>query len=168
VFGRYVLPLLPIVCLLSSAAVFELLSVAARVPSLARPAFQRVLLAVAVVALLYGPAAGVVRWLDVYKRPDTRTIAADWLTKSAPRGSRVAVENSGPTYLDAAGFQVVPTELLFDHEPAWYRERADYLLISADDLARYGDLLGAGPTVFQISPTPQRWGPPVRIVKIEN
>jgi hypothetical protein len=168
VFGRYVLPLLPIVCLLSAAAVFELLSLAKRIPALSTPALQRTLLAVAVVALLYGPAAAIVRWLDAYKRPDTRTIAVDWLTKNAPRGSRVALENSGPKYLDAAGFQVVPIDSLFDHDAAWDRERADYLLISAVDLTPYHDMLGAGPMVFQISPTPQRWGPPVRIVKLKN
>ena len=39
-------------------------------------------------------------------------------------------------------------------------------MISAADLARYGDYVNAGPTVFQIGPTPQRWGPPIRIVKL--
>ena len=34
------------------------------------------------------------------------------------------------------------------------------------DLGRYGDYVNAGPTVFQISPTPQRWGPPIVIVKL--
>jgi hypothetical protein len=42
----------------------------------------------------------------------------------------------------------------------------DYLVISAADLTRYGDYLAAGPTVFQVSPTPQRWGPPILIVKL--
>jgi hypothetical protein len=125
-------------------------------------------MAVVVLVLLYRPLVSTVRWLDSYKRPDTRTIAADWLKKSVPKGSRLAVENSGPTYLDAAGFAIVRADLLIDQSVAWYRERTDYLVISAGDLARYVDLLGAGPTVFQISPTPQRWGPPIRIVKLRN
>ena len=165
-FGSSVLPLLPAECLLSSAAVSELLALSGLVTALSRPAVQRVLLAVAVVTLLYGPTAAIVRWLEVSKRPDTRTIAADWLINGIPKKSRVAVENSGPTYLDAAGFQVVATEVLFNHDAAWYRERADYLLISSGDLTRYGDLLGTGSTVFQISPTSQRLGPPIRIVRI--
>jgi 4-amino-4-deoxy-L-arabinose transferase-like glycosyltransferase len=165
-FGRYVLPLLPIVCLLASAAVFELVALAARVPAFSRPAAERALLAVVVVALLYHPIASTVRWLDLYKRPDTRTIAGDWLKKSVQKGSRLAVENSGPAYLDAAGFAIVPTDLLIDQNVAWYRERVDYLVISAGDLTRYAELLGAGPTVFQINPTPQRWGPPIRIVRV--
>ena len=50
----------------------------------------------------------------------------------------------------------------------WYRQRVDYLVISAADLTRYGDYVNAGPTVFQISPTPQRWGPPILIVKLKR
>jgi 4-amino-4-deoxy-L-arabinose transferase-like glycosyltransferase len=166
VFGRYVLPLLPIICLLSSAAIFELLTLFSRVPQLARPAVQGALLAGVVLGMVYVQGAATVRWLESYRRPDTRAIAADWLKRSVPKGAKVAVENSGPAYLDAAGFRVVSEELLIEHDAAWYRGRADYLIISAADLDRYGDLLNAGPTVFQISPTPQRWGPPIRIVNV--
>jgi len=166
IFGRYALPLLPIVCLLASSAAFTLVALTARVPALSSRAAQRVLLAVAVLALLVRPAVASVRWLDQLKRPDTRTMAAAWLRENAPKGARLAVENSGPTYLGGAGFKVVPVELLFEHDVAWYRQRADYLVISASDLARHGDLLGAGPIVFQIAPTPQRWGPPIVIVAL--
>src|SRR5205085_8788901 len=100
------------------------------------------------------------------KRADTRALTTDWLKANAPRGARLAVENSGPTYLDAAGFKVIANEQLLDQPMDWYRARADYLVISATDLARYDDYLGAGPTVFQIAPTPQRWGPPIQIIKL--
>jgi 4-amino-4-deoxy-L-arabinose transferase-like glycosyltransferase len=165
-FGRYALPLLPIVCLLSSAAVFALLRRARREPALSGRPAQRALLAAAALALLAGPTVTCVRWLDQLKRPDTRTLAAGWLRANAANGARLAVENSGPTYLGAAGFRVVPVELLFEHDAAWYRQRADYLVISSSDLVRYGDLLGTGPTVFQIAPTLQRWGPPIQIVRV--
>jgi len=166
VFGRYVLPLLPIVCLLASATAFELVDLAARIPTFTQPSVRRAVFAIAIVALFFGPIASTVRWLDLYKRPDTRTIAADWLKNSLARKTRLAVENSGPTYLNAEGFEIVPTDLLIDHDLAWYRERADYLVVSGADLSRYGALLAGGPTVFQISPTPQRWGPPIRIVRL--
>lgn len=167
VFGRYVLPLLPVICLLSSAAVFELLTLVARVPSLARPAARAALLALVMLGVLYYQTASTVRWLDAFRRPDTRGIAADWLKKNVPKGARLAVENSGPSYLDAAGFKVAGSELLMDHDVNWYRQQhVDYLVISAADLSQYGDLLASGPTVFQISPTPQRWGPPIRIIRL--
>jgi 4-amino-4-deoxy-L-arabinose transferase-like glycosyltransferase len=166
VFGRYALPLMPMVCLFVAVAVVEIVRLTSRVERLARPAIQRALMGVAAVLVLYNPAAESVRWLDMQKRADTRSLAADWLRSNTARGARVAVENNGPTYLDAAGFKVIATEQLVDHGVDWYRERADYLIVSAADLARYGEYLGAGPTVFQIAPTLQRWGPPIQIVRL--
>ena len=166
VFGRYALPLLPMLCLFISVAVIEAVRAASRFAPLARPAVQRVLAAAGVIFVVYGPAAASVRWLDLHKRSDTRELATDWLRANTPRATRVAVENNGPTYLEAAGFKVVGTEMLLDKDVDWYRQRADYLVISSADLARYGAYLGAGSTVFQITPTPQRWGPPIQIVKL--
>ena len=168
VFGRYALPLVPVVCVLSAIGVMALVNYLRRFGPFTRPAPAAALIGSVLVLLLWPPAAEAVRWLDQYKRADTRSIAADWLKGNAAKGARIAVENSGPTYLDAAGFRLTPTELLVDHPIDWYRTRADYLVISATDLSRYGGYLAAGPTVFQIAPTPQRWGPPVLIVRIGN
>jgi 4-amino-4-deoxy-L-arabinose transferase-like glycosyltransferase len=166
VFGRYALPLVPLLCVFIAVASLEIVALLQRVRPLARPALQP-LLALALAALLLWPmAAETIRWLDRHKRADTRAIAVDWLKSNTPKGTRVAVENSGPTYLDTHGFKVAGTQMLIDHPLDWYRSRADYLVISTVDLARYGDYVGAGPTVFQVSPTPQRWGPPILIVKI--
>lgn len=166
VFGRYALPLVPMLCLFRSIAVFEMVALATHVRALQRPARRRAVLAAAIVLLLFRPAAESVKWLDLQKRSDTRALAAEWLKTNTPAGTRVAVENSGPTYLESAGFRVVGTERLLDRGVDWLRERTDYLVISSADLARYGDYVSAGPTVFQINPTPQRWGPPVVIVRL--
>lgn len=168
VFGRYALPLVPMLCLFTSVAVFGLIQALSRFEPLARPAVRRTITAVAALCLLYQPAATTIRWLDLHKRSDTRSLAAEWLRTNTPRGTRVAVENSGPTYLEAAGFRVTGTELLLDQGVDWYRQRVDYLIISAADLARYGEYLQAGPTVYQVSPTLQRWGPPILIVQLGN
>ena len=168
VFGRYALPLVPVLCVLSAVAVVAALDYARRFRPLRRPVIAPLLAGVVVALLLWPPAAEAVRWLDQFKRADTRTIAAVWLKANTPRGARLAVENSGPTYLEAAGFAVATVQQLIDHPAEWYRERVDYLVISAADLARYGDYLAVGPTVFQVSPTGQRWGPPIRIVKFGN
>jgi 4-amino-4-deoxy-L-arabinose transferase-like glycosyltransferase len=164
VFGRYALPLLPPLCLCSSVAVFAAIDATPRFRALARPPARRALTLVVVMMVLYGPAAATVRWLDLQKRSDTRAMAAEWLKANTPRATRVAVENSGPTYLDQAGFKVVGSELLFEHPVDWYRQRVDYLIISAGDLSKYSEYLTAGPTVFQVAPTPQRWGPPILII----
>lgn len=165
-FGRYALPLVPMLCLFMAVAVFAVLEWVTRYAPLGRPLARRAITVAAVAAVLYGSAAETVRWLDQLKRSDTRALAAEWLRSNAPRAARVAVENNGPTYLEAAGFKVTGTEMLLDQPPAWYRSRVDYLIISAADLARYGDYVNAGSTVYQVSPTPQRWGPPILIVKI--
>jgi 4-amino-4-deoxy-L-arabinose transferase-like glycosyltransferase len=168
VFGRYALPLVPVVCLLSAVAVAGLIRYARRFGPFQRPAPAALLAGVALALLLWPPASVTVGWLDQYKRADTRTIAADWLKAHAPNGARIAVENSGPTYIEAAGFRPVPSQTLIDHPLEWYRGRADFLVISAVDLSRYGDYLAAGPTVFQIAPTAQRWGPPVVVIRLST
>ena len=166
VFGRYALPLLPMICVLSSVAVLWLVDSIRRLRPFQRPLTAHLPLTAALVLLLWPPAAEAVRWLDQYKGADTRAIAAAWLKGNTPKGSRVAVENSGPTYLEAAGFRVAPTQLLIEHPIDWYRARADYLVISSADLSRYGDYTSAGATVFQVTPTTQRWGPPISIVRL--
>lgn len=166
VFGRYVLPLLPLLALFSSVALLELVAALRRVPALSAPALRPVLLGAVVAAILWSPVVDTVEWVDHLKRADTRAMAAEWLKANTPPGARVAVENSGPTYLESAGFKVVGSELLLEHPPEWYRARVDYLVISATDLSRYGDYLGAGRTVLQIPVTPQRWGPPIQIISL--
>ena len=166
VFGRYALPLLPMMCLFIAAAVFDLVDLLARLAPLASPSRRGAVAAIAVLLVLYGPASATVRWLDQLKRSDTRALAAEWLRSNTPRAARVAVESNGPTYLASAGFKVTGTDMLIDRPLDWYRQRADYLVISATDLARYGEYVNAGPTVYQVAPTPQRWGPPILIVRL--
>jgi 4-amino-4-deoxy-L-arabinose transferase-like glycosyltransferase len=166
VFGRYALPLVPLLCIFVAVSAIGLVALLQRWRPLSRPAFQPVLVGVIAALLLLPTAAETIKWLDRHKRSDTRAIAAEWLKNNTPKGTRVAVENSGPTYLDAGGFRVTGNQVLIDRPLDWYRSRVDYLVISAADLARYADYIAAGPTVFQVSPTPQRWGPPILIVKL--
>jgi 4-amino-4-deoxy-L-arabinose transferase-like glycosyltransferase len=168
VSGRYAIPLLPVVCLLSSYAALELASALHRGRARSSPRARAAVYAVIVLALIYGPMLATAQWLTNQRRADTRAIAGEWLRTNIPKRTRVAVENGGPTYLSAAGMQVVPSEPLFEHDANWYRSRVDYLVISATDLSQYGDLLNAGPTVFQIGPTSQRLGPPIRIIQLRN
>jgi len=87
-FGRWLLPVLPIVVLLAAYGGLALARAAAsRAPRLAVPAAAAV-----VVALL---AQGLVHSLHVDRvlaRPDTRNSARAWLTAHLPAGSKVVVE----------------------------------------------------------------------------
>jgi hypothetical protein len=168
IFARYALPLGPMLSCFVSVAALAILRFSRRVRSLSGAWAQRLVYAAAIVLLLGAPLKVTVQWLAALRHPDTRVLAAAWLQKSVPAGARVAVENSGPTYLTAAGVRVLPTLVLLDHPADWYRSRADYLIVSSGDLSRYRDYLSEGPAVFQIAPTPQRWGPPITILKINS
>ena len=166
VFGRYALPLVPMLLVFSAVVAIEVVAALRRTPPFRRPLWGPVLLGVVVVFLMGAPTDQAVHWIAQQKRADTRELATDWLKANAPAGARIAIENSGPTYLDTAGFRVAGVERLVDRPIEWYRTRVEYLVLSGTDLSKYGSYLDAGPTVFQITPTPQRWGPPIRIVKI--
>jgi len=166
VFGRYALPLVPLLCLFTAVGALEIVAALRRLPALRRPAYGPLLATTVVAVLVLSPIAETVSWLDHLKRPDTRTIAAEWLKANTPKGTRLAVENNGPTYLDAAGFKVMAGELMLEHPADWYTSRVDYLVISAVDLSRYAEYMNAGRTVLQIPSTPQRWGPPILIVSL--
>jgi hypothetical protein len=153
-------------CLFAAALGVEIVRLTRRIPALHGARANRAVFA-AVALLMIAPfTIETVHWIAQLRHPDTRTVAAHWLMQTAPSGSRVGVENGGPTYLGDAGFHVVRTEALIDHPVAWYHGRADYLIVSGTDVARYADYLNAGPLVFQIAPTLQRSGPPIRIVKL--
>jgi hypothetical protein len=167
-FARYALPLVPLVCILSSVAIVELIRVLTALPFLARPAARNAVAAALVLLVIGAETADSVDWLNGLRRVDTRTMAAEWLKNNAAEGARVAVENSGPTYLGAAGFRVVGTQSLTERPPDWLAARADYLVMSSADLSAYGAYIAAGDIVFQVAPTPQRWGPPIQIVKLRR
>jgi 4-amino-4-deoxy-L-arabinose transferase-like glycosyltransferase len=166
VFARYALPLSPVLCLFVAAIAVEVVEATRRWPALSGARASVAALAVLALVLSAGFIADVTAWLRQFGNADTRTIAADWLAQHSPPGTAVAVENSGPTYLNAAGFKVVGTELLLDHPSAWYAGRAQYLVISSQDLSRYADYIAAGTIVFEIAPAPTRWGPAILIVRL--
>jgi hypothetical protein len=87
-FGRWLMPVFPIVCLLAAyAAVRAVDALGAR-----RPALKPTLLALAVVALC---GQGLVYSLHdglVLSRPDTRNLAREWMVDNVPPHSKIVVE----------------------------------------------------------------------------
>jgi hypothetical protein len=87
-FGRWLMPIFPLVCILAAYLVVRAVdAIAARRPSLAP-----VLLAVGVVALC---GQGLVYSLHeglVLSRSDTRNLARDWLVANVPEHTRIVVE----------------------------------------------------------------------------
>lgn len=165
VFARYALPLLPVLCLLSAAAVTALARIAAR-RATARQSARRLVLAAGTLVLTVSFAMQTIGWIRQLGRRDTREMAAEWMMANLPRGARVAVENSGPTYLEAAGFQVLPTQILTEHPVEWYaQQKVEYLIVTSEHARRAG-YESTGAVMFEMTPTVHRWGPLLRIVRV--
>jgi hypothetical protein len=91
-FGRWLLPVYPVLALLAGYAVVRALAlVRARVPRLEWPA-----LVLAGVLLLYQPIAADARSMAVLGQRDTREIARDWLAANEPRELRIIIEPAVP------------------------------------------------------------------------
>jgi hypothetical protein len=88
VFARYVMPLVPVACVLAGQAVAAL--------ARARPLPRRAL--PVIVAVVAAPSLVTSVWLDVLlTRTDTRVVAAEWLTARLPR--EATVHESGSEYV---------------------------------------------------------------------
>jgi hypothetical protein len=87
-FGRWLMPILPLVCLLAAYAVLELAESGAR----RRPLLRPTLIAVAVVALCGQAVVHSVHLGLVLSRDDTRNMARDWLVEHVPTRTKIVVE----------------------------------------------------------------------------
>jgi 4-amino-4-deoxy-L-arabinose transferase-like glycosyltransferase len=161
------MPLVPVLCLVTAATVTR---VAAFVRRQTGSREIRMTMIIGVGILLMLPLG----WQSVRRgrqleRPDTRTLAAERMTSALPRGAKVAVEASGPSNLGHAGFTVVMTSRLIDHDRDWYvNEGVDYLVVSSADLAAAGyDKLWRTAPVLQIPASAERPGPPIRVFPVQ-
>jgi len=87
-FGRWLMPVFPLVCLLAAYAILELTDALGR----RKPALRPTLLALGVVALC---GQGLVYSLHiglVLSRADTRNMARDWMVDHIPEQSKIVVE----------------------------------------------------------------------------
>jgi 4-amino-4-deoxy-L-arabinose transferase-like glycosyltransferase len=89
-FGRYLLPLVPFVCLLASIAVVSGVSLLRRfdIPRTARTA----LVATLTVAAVLPPALQAVSFDIGLNQRSTIELAYDWILQNVPRGSKVVIE----------------------------------------------------------------------------
>ena len=90
VYGRYLLPLIPFVCVLAAAAVVSGVSLLRRfdIPRAPRTA----LIATLTIAALLPPAVQAVGWNVMISRTRTVDQAYTWIVEHVPKGSKVAIE----------------------------------------------------------------------------
>ena len=97
-FGRWLLPVLPLVCALAAIAAVrgaDALAARARRPALAAP-----VLALAAAALAVQGVVHSVHSNRALARPDTRELTRSWMDRNVPRGSRIVLE---PVTADGLG-----------------------------------------------------------------
>jgi 4-amino-4-deoxy-L-arabinose transferase-like glycosyltransferase len=91
-FGRWLMPVFPIVALLAGYAAVELIRLISR-PRGLRPVFAA---AVVAVLLLAQSVAAVIHNDEVLSRPDTINAARAWMVKHIPVGAKIVVEPMVP------------------------------------------------------------------------
>jgi hypothetical protein len=87
-FGRWLMPVLPFVCLLAAICAVMLVTAATR----RAPAWRPMLGAVAAVALCGQGLVYSIHDGRVLSREDTRGLTRDWLVRHVPAGTRIVVE----------------------------------------------------------------------------
>ncbi len=87
-FGRWLMPVFPLVCILAAYAAFELVEWASRfAPALRATLVVGVVLAVCGQGFVYSVHSGL-----VMSREDTRNLMREWMVANVPSGSKIVVE----------------------------------------------------------------------------
>jgi len=109
-FGRWVMPVIPLVCLLAAFAATALAELAAR----GRGRIEAALVVLGAAALCVQGAAYSVHSGVVNSRPDTRNLARAWLLAHVPAGARIAIEPIVPKAARAPDNWTAPWNALTD------------------------------------------------------
>jgi hypothetical protein len=87
-FGRWLMPVFPLVCILAAYAAFELADRCGRLRPALKPTFVvAVVVAVCAQGFVYSLHSGLVT-----SREDTRNLARDWMVAHVPLGTKIVVE----------------------------------------------------------------------------
>ncbi len=99
-FGRWLLPIFPIACLLAASFALELASWGARRAPQLRTAFVALaMIALVVQGVVYSIHSGL-----VLSRPDTRNLTRAWMVEHIPAGAKIVLEPVVPNaWLDETG-----------------------------------------------------------------
>jgi hypothetical protein len=177
IYGRYMLPLYPVLCIFAGMAVWALARKVAEGRTVG--AWRRGVLAAAVIALLAIPVVKAVDFNVTLGRPSTVDLAVQWFYKNAPHGTKVAVE-AGALHLPPQFATVGVHRLTQRSREDYLAEGVRYLLAASPEFqttladpnrdrathAAYRQLLGGAPEVAAFDPGPRVAGPAIRIFEI--
>lgn len=177
-FGRYLLPLLPFLCVMAGGALAWVLEILhARV---ARPAVATLVTAALLVTVCWVPTANAVRTLRAATRVSTSELAFRWILANVPRHTRIGMESRG-ILLNAEQYDVEYLARLIRHDFAFYQsEGFEYLLASdqafgvalyrtpreAGAAAQYEDLFRRLAPIITFLPSRDHPGPEWRVYRV--
>jgi 4-amino-4-deoxy-L-arabinose transferase-like glycosyltransferase len=177
IFARYLLPLVPPLCVLAATAVVSGVSLLRRyeIPRAARTA----LIAALTIAALLPPALMSARWDRDAARTATVDLAYDWILRHVPPQSSVAIESRA--LLLPATYRSRNISQLREMEYAeWRDQKVDYLIASSEyynnyfqapekfprEYAEYMRIFEQSRELVRFSPSSDTPGPELRILKV--
>ncbi len=179
-FGRYLLPLYPIVCLLVAQAVVSGARILRRLGS--SPHLHRAL-AGALVAVVFVPPAWSSIWFDRrISKPSTQSLAYAWFLENVPSGAAVVLEGQA-LWLPTGRYRVTHVRRLIDKPLDAYRtEGTQYLVASSEvyggifanpegyprEYAAYRRLFALRAPLAMFSETREHPGPELRVYALDH
>ena len=187
IFGRYLLPLTPSVCLLAATAVISGVSLLRRyeIPRAPRTA----LITGLTVAALLPPTLGAISFDRTIGRTSTVELAHDWIVENIPKGAKVAVETR-VLLLEREGYASANfPRLISDHLTKSVREYSsytdegfDYFVASSQaygpvfdapqkapsDYTAYMRLFEQSVELVRFTPSADHPGPELRVFKVRR
>ena len=178
VFARYLLPIVPFLCLLAAVAVVAGVSLLRRfaIPRAARTA----LIVGLTVAALLPPLTRSIGFVKMISRQATVELAYNWVQQNVPKGAKIVVETRGihlpPDY------NWTHLSQLRQRDFAEYRNSGvDYLIASSDAFGKYMEapqnapeeydqymrIFGLAREVVRFAPSADHPGPELRILKVQ-
>jgi 4-amino-4-deoxy-L-arabinose transferase-like glycosyltransferase len=177
VYGRYLLPVLPALCVLAACAVISGVSLLRRYEIPRTP--RRLLIVGLTVAAVLPPGLVSIAFDRTIARKGTAALAYEWIEQNVPAKSRIVVETRGlllpPAY--AAQNVVQLRRRPFD---SYIQDGTEYLVASSQaygpflqaphlypgEYEDYMRLFGLAREVARFTPSPEHPGPELRILKI--
>jgi 4-amino-4-deoxy-L-arabinose transferase-like glycosyltransferase len=179
VFGRYLMPLVPFVCLLAATAVVSGVSQLRRF-SIPRALRTALIVALTVAALLPATVTSI-RFNRTLTRAGTASLAYAWISSNVPADATLVVETGGPV-LGYSPFHSRQVRQLRDEPYEQYVEGGvDYLIASSHSYGRYLEaphvfpreyaeymrLFEQSQEVARFTPSPERPGSELRIFRVK-
>lgn len=178
VYGRYLLPMVPALCVLAAAAVVSGVSLLRRyeIPRAPRTA----LIAGLTIAALLPPALQAIAWNRMVAKTSTVDLAYRWLETNVPPRSFVVVEARNMLLPPAVAATRNVPQLRYKTYEQYVTDRADYLVASSQSFGQYFEAPHLYPEeyrqymqifersreVVRFTPSDDHPGPELRIFKV--